>query len=390
MANNLGFYNPQFYANEALIWLRKRLGMLGSVYRGYDEERRTFGQGDTINIRRPSKFEVRDAPSTSQDINPDSLKLNLDFHKEVKIALTDKELAFTGERIINEHIQPAAYAIGDFVDTVLAQLYQDIPWHVGFSKGSPPSSFVSVMTDARQRLFDNEVPLSDRRMVHGLVDGYLENKFLQEQAFSQAQGAGDRGVASQETGMLGPKFGINWFASQNAQQHTAGSITASAPKLDGGGSAVAQGTSEITIDDTTLTGTVKKGDTLVIDGGTQRYAITADATAAGNAVTVQITPPLVQEYADEAAVTFDQVDHTANLVFHRNAFAVAFGALPAELIRRIAGAQVFVAQDQESGLSVRSRLYYDGDNSTVKVALDVLFGVKTLDPNLATRIRAAA
>ena len=77
-------------------------------------------------------------------------------------------------------------------------------------------------------------------------------------------------------------------------------------------------------------------------------------------------------------------------MFHRNAFAVAFGALPAELIRRIAGAQVFVAQDQESGLSVRSRLYYDGDNSTVKVALDVLFGVKTLDPNLATRIRAAA
>jgi hypothetical protein len=38
-----------------------------------------------------------------------------------------------------------------------------------------------------------------------------------------------------------------------------------------------------------------------------------------------------------------------------------------------------------TGLSVRARRFYDGNNSKLFMALDVLYGVKTLDPNLAVR-----
>ena len=55
--------------------------------------------------------------------------------------------------------------------------------------------------------------------------------------------------------------------------------------------------------------------------------------------------------------------------------------LPDEL-----GAKVATVSDPVTGLSVRSRIYYVGDSSEVHVALDVLYGVKTLDNNMAVRL----
>jgi hypothetical protein len=109
MANTLSIYDPIFYANEALIWLTKALGLAGRVHRGYDADPQQ--KGSTINIRRPSTFTAQDAPSTAQDISASMVPITLNKWKEVKFKLTDKELTFTKEKIISEHIQPAAYAI---------------------------------------------------------------------------------------------------------------------------------------------------------------------------------------------------------------------------------------------------------------------------------------
>src|SRR3989304_5787547 len=113
MANTLGAYNPIFYASEALIHLRKALGMAGRVHRGYDRERSSFMKGDTARIRKPSTFTAQDAPSTAQDLVTDTVDIVLSYWREVKWALTDKERAFTQDDIIREHIAPSAYALGD-------------------------------------------------------------------------------------------------------------------------------------------------------------------------------------------------------------------------------------------------------------------------------------
>jgi len=78
-------------------------------------------------------------------------------------------------------------------------------------------------------------------------------------------------------------------------------------------------------------------------------------------------------------------DHTANTAFHKNAFALAMAPL-SELGGEL-GARIATITDPVSSLALRSRLYYVGDSSEVHVALDVLYGVKTLDPNLACRGR---
>ena len=44
-------------------------------------------------------------------------------------------------------------------------------------------------------------------------------------------------------------------------------------------------------------------------------------------------------------------------------------------------------QDPVTGLAMRSRIYYVGNDSAVHVALDVLYGWKVLNPRMATRLR---
>ncbi|MBY0430328.1 MAG: hypothetical protein K2Q10_03950, partial [Rhodospirillales bacterium] len=147
----------------------------------------------------------------------------------------------------------------------------------------------------------------------------------------------------------------------------------------------AKGAAQVSLDAGALTGSLKKGDTFVITGNSQRYAVTADATASGNAVTVAITPALVQNHADNTAVTVNLATHAATLAFHRNAFALAMAPL-SEAASQL-GAKVTTITEGGTGLTLRSRMFYDGNSSKVYVALDALWGVKTLDPNLAVRGR---
>lgn len=387
MANTLGYYNPVFYANEALIWLHKALGMAGRVHMGYDEEHRVFNRGDTINIRRPSSFTVQDAPSTAQDITPDSIQMTLNKWKEVKFKLTDKELSFTGDRIIQEHIMPAAYQLANQIDQDLAALYKDVPW----TKALVGSTYaVADITGAYQTLFDNEVPMTPGAL-HAMISGQAQNELTQLSAFAQWQGSANTGVQTQLSGTLGQRYGFEFFANQNVPTHVSGAIADAVGTLDA--ATVAKGLTSITVNAVTNSSAWKAGDTFVIAGHTQRYAITANVSASGGGVVVlAITPPLATLYVSGDVVTADVPSSAAttkqSLFFHKEAFALAFGRLPD--LRQFSGqlgAQVESLQDPVTGLSVRARVYYVGNSSEVHVALDVLYGVKTLDGNLALRVR---
>lgn len=224
MPNTLGFYNPPLFANELLIWLQKALGMSSRIHMGFDAERRTFNHGDVINIRRPGTFTATDAPSngsggTIQDITPDSVQIQLTKHKEVRIAVDDKQLAYTGNALIDTHIAPTAYALADIIDQDLCALYADIPWFID------TAGTIADFTNAWQRLFDNLAPSGDWHM---MLNGALTNTYLQQQAFSQWQGAGPTGVDTQLRGSLGTKFGFETFSNQNVKTQTTtaiGSIT---------------------------------------------------------------------------------------------------------------------------------------------------------------------
>lgn len=382
MPNTLGLYNPTFYAQEALIQLEKALGLAGRIHRGYDAERRAFNKGDTISINRPGTFTAQNAPSSAQDLLPQSVNIVLSRWKEVKFTLTDKELAYTTEKIIDDHIRPAAVAIADEIDQFLAAFYKSMPWF--YDLNATPGSVVTDVTGPHRILFDNKVPM-DETMLHMMVNGAFQAGLIGNSAFGQWQGAGPEGVATQMRGAMGRRFGINFFANQNVQAHVKGTCDDTALKVGAAGGLLGAVTLDLLAVDGTVTGTLVAGDTFVIAGNTQRYAVTALATAAANAFTaVAITPPLVQAHAANDAVTVRLDNHNANMLFHRNFAAIAMA--PLSDMANALGAKVTTITDPITGLSIRSRVFYDGNNSKVYVALDVLYGGSVLDPNLGVRV----
>ena len=51
------------------------------------------------------------------------------------------------------------------------------------------------------------------------------------------------------------------------------------------------------------------------------------------------------------------------------------------------GARIETVVDEESGLAIRARMFYVGDQSKVYVALDILYGMRVLNPNMAVVLR---
>ncbi len=136
------------------------------------------------------------------------MSITLDTWKEVKFGLTDKELSFTKEKIITDHITPAAYALADAIDLSLVGLYKKIPWKEAISS----TPVVTDITGVRRALFNNKVPMND---LHFMVDGDVEAGLLALSAFSTADGAGQAGVDTQLRGNLGTRYGFEFFANQN-------------------------------------------------------------------------------------------------------------------------------------------------------------------------------
>lgn len=373
MPNELSVYDPLFYASEAIIQLEKNLGMAGRVHRGYDKSPQQ--KGSVISISRPSTFTALPAPQSAQDINAGEVQISLDQWYEVKFKLSDKELTYTTEKIISDHIRPAAYAIADEIDRQLVVLYKDVPW--SNTNGNPVA--VADFTANRRILNQNAAPTDMR---HLMLSPTQEEEALNLSAFSQHQGAGQEGVDTQMRGSLGMKYGFEVFMNQNVQSHTTGVSADATGALTAAGT---KGDTAISFDSVTSGGTFKKGDSFVIAGNSQRYVFTADFTATGGAATdAPIFPALVQDYDNLAVVTITLLAGEQGIGFHRNAFALAMA--PLTEIGGNLGARIATVTDPVTGLSLRSRLFYDGDTSSVFVSIDALWGVKTLDPNLACRL----
>lgn len=387
MANTLGVYNPIFYANQALIWLSKSLGLASRVYMGYDEERRTFNKGDTINIRRPATFTAQNAPSSAQDLGTETVSMTLDQWKEVKFSLTDKELAYSGDRIITDHIAPAAYALADNIDQALCALHYKIP---EFTTTGSAATTAKILT-TRKNLFELKCPLADAANMHYMLGGVEEASILADTVFgvARADGAGAAGAETQLSGHIGRRFGFEFFANQN-RPLTAGAytnVTDTAGALVG---AHTKGATSLSIDGLATAEAYEKGWKIAI--GSYIYATTADVTTSGGAGTFTISPPLQADAADNAVVTFStafdaMAQQNVNIAFHKNAFGLAMARLPdySEMFGNDLGVRMASVQDPVTGLAVRARIFAVPDSSKVQVALDTLYGVQILDPYLACR-----
>lgn len=388
MANDITAYNPTIYAQKALINFEKALGMGRLIYTDLDLERRAAGVGQTVQYRKPMPMEVTaGGTSTAQDLEPTYGSISLDYHRQVRFGLTDKEGAFTGDQIIEDHIRNGIYAIANELDENLIALGKSVPW----SYDGAATATYNDMLGTRKVLIDNGGSVIKNETVYFAIDTDVEKAFLGLDDWKRIDAYDGRDGLIK--GMLNERAGVMPFLSQNLYSHTSGTVVSAGVDNVGALSAAAsKGDTIIAIDGLSLAETIVIGDSFNIAGHSQRYVATANTTLSTGAGNVSFSPPLVTDYLEDDVVTFEADSETvhagsyySNLMFHRNAFAIVYASLP-ETGNGI-GANMATVQDPRTGISIRSRIAYDDASASVKLTLDILYGIKCIDPNLAVIYR---
>jgi hypothetical protein len=389
-------------AAEALMILDNNLVMANQVHRAEDEFSKSvngYRVGDTVNLRRPADFEVREGATASiQDVVEGKVPLVVDTQAGVDFQFTSKDMTLNIKDLSTRVIKPAMVQLANFVDGKLLDLYKKVPNWVG-TAGSTINSY-SDFALGPQRLDEFAVPMSDRSAVLAPADhwGLLGSQtalYINE----AAKGA-------YREGSLGKIGGVDTYMAQGVKSHTTGADVAGTVGAAITTSTLSYNDVKDTMEQTITTSSVNlnPGDVFTIADVYACNPVTKAAYSfekqfvcvsyASNSLV--FSPAIIwtgafQNVAVTAGVTdlnskaITAVGNAAtsyrqSMVFHKNAFALA--AVPME---KPAGA-VDVARKTYKGLSCRVIPYYDGVNDVSNYRLDILFGVKAIDPRLAVRV----
>jgi hypothetical protein len=388
---------PTIIAKEALMQLINSLAMSRHVYTAYKNEFVKVGQ--TITVRKPNKFRATKAQARSNtNIAEPSTSITMSTQAHVSWAFSSVDLTTTIEDYSKRYISPAANALANQVDADLCGLYKDIYNYAG-TPGITPATF-KVLGDA-QTILDNEAAPSEGRVGilnpaanWSLADG-LKGTF-----------AGKIATDIITKGYLGTISNLSLYMDQNVARHTTGAFTAGATPLMNG--ATVTGATTFVTNGWSGANTVIAGDIFTVadvhqvnpmsgasTGNLHNWVVRTSASDVGADLTIAVAPTLTYGATDPysnvdavplttAALTFVGTESTAypqNLIFHPNAFALV--TVPIEMPSNVWGAR---ETDSDAGMSIRVVKQYDIDADEEIIRLDILYGVKTLYPELAVRL----
>lgn len=374
------FVTADLIAERALPLLAERTAMLPLVYRG--EWDGTFAKaGDTIQIRKPVRATAIDTSgdisSAISDTEENSVSVQLDQQYGVARSLTSKEMTMNIDDFERIVIRPAVNAIAENVNAAILGLYQDIPYYTGTSGTTPDA--LSDLANVGKVLNNNDAPQMDRALV---MDFDALAAYQALDSIVEVDKSGTNAALRQ--GLLGQVYGMTLAADGQVKTHTAGAYSALTDVTITAGAAGAT-TIELTSAAGASTAALNKGDIFTLDG--KQYVVTANTApaVAGVIASVPIYPALPVAFGalGDDEVTFADVTagaHVANLGFHRDAFALAMAPLEAPM----GGANA--ATVNFKGLSIRVVMDYAFNTDKNQIRFDVLYGTKTLFPELAVRL----
>ncbi len=354
-------------ARQALPRLIENLVFPNLVHKDFSD---TFQKkGDEIQIRKPVILEAKEFDATSgveaQTIDDSqTVTIKLDKIATVDVDISAMEGVFNIDDLNRQFIEPAAVALAQKINSDGLELYKDIPYVSG-TAGTTPST-LAALADVRKVLNENKAPVVSRRAVW---DTEADAKFTTIEAIVNAEKSGS--TQALREGSIGRIFGLENYMSQAVKAHTAGTLSAAVkPKAN-----TSKGKTELTLAATAVTGSLKKGDILTILGDT--YAVTADATADSNEITVSIYPALKKDVTTATAVAITG-NHTANLAFCPMAFAFVTRPLVMP-----SGVESYTTS--YNGITLRVTKGYDMKYKKEMLSMDVLYAYKTIYPELAVR-----
>lgn len=418
MGSTHALLTPSIIAKEALMLLKNNLVFGAKVHRKYKEEFKKVGE--SITIRKPVKFKVTKARTrATSTITEKSITLTVATQAHVSWGFSTVDLTLTIEQYAERYLNNAVAAIANTIDEDLAALYKDVFNTVWESTGYvDPHSFI-VLGKCAQKLDEESVPPEDRCLVLNPAANWSMANALRTVYVT------DIAKTAIRKGYLATIAGMEIFMDQNIQSHqagewgtTSGGDGTGVEVATGVASAGATGTSAIALADFDIVSTkvLVVGDVFTIanvyavnnmsgasTGQLRQFVVTAEASCGSTGtttevpITVSIDPPMIDtgpyktiDTMPAGGAAVDVVGQVIkqtpqNLAFHKNAFALV--VVPLEIPD---GASFSArATDKDTGLSVRVLKWYDGDADVEYIRLDVLYGVKTLYPELACRLMGA-
>lgn len=395
MANSL--LTPTAVTRKALQVLHQKLTFVGSINRDYDSSFAKTGAkiGDSLKVRLPNQYTVRTGATLSaQDTTETSTTLQVATQKGVDLNFTSADLTLSLDDFSQRILEPAMAVLAANIEADALSMYRDIYQIVD---GDASAVAFSHFLTGRRYLNESLTPMDNNRAAllspeHSakIVDA-LKGLFHDDKEVSRQY----------REGVMGRTAGFNFSETSHLNTHTTGTAAkATTYTVNGAG----QTGSSITIQ--TGTTTFKKGDIVTFAGCNQvhpetkadmgrlqQFVVTADYAGGGG--NLQISPAIVTSGATQnvtgsptntGAVTKVGAGAsellTNSLVYHKDAFTFA----TADLV--MPQGVDFAAREVYDGISMRVVRQYDISNDKFPCRLDVLYGYKTIRPQLACRVHA--
>jgi len=384
---------------EALRVLHQKLNFVGSINREYDSSYAKDGAkiGDTLRIRLPNQYVTRTGPTLStQDTNESSVELKVATQRGVDLNFQSTELTLSLDDFSSRILDPAMSQLAASIEADAMTMYQDVSQSIW--NGGSALTFNHVL-DGRQLLQDALAPLNDRSANLNSRD---QANFIKD---TKSLFQDSSTVAKQyREGFVGRTAGFDVMENTMWGRHTRGAASAAytTSTLVAALPISATPVSAITV--ATGTGAMNKGDvftignvfavhpeTKVSTGVQQQFVVTA--AYAGGAGSVSFSPAIVLAGGAQnvvipttsatAAIAFAGTASTAvgtSLLYQKDAFTFATADLLMPKGVDMAAREVF------DGISMRIVRQYDINNDRFPCRLDVLYGYKTIRPQLAARL----
>ncbi len=409
---------PDMILRRQLMVLENNLVAAKFVNREYSDQFAQSGAkiGASVRIRIPPRTVVTKAVAfVAQDQVEEYTTLTVDKQHHVGMSFTQQELTLSIDDFSSRFIEPAMASLANDIDqTVLAEY-----WNFYNSVGTPgttPGSSGGAPTTAAAALFtygsamakmDFEAVSRDSQrsmivdpMANVMLTSALSGLFHSSTEVEEQYRSGNMGLA------IGAKFSMD----QNVAVHTVGPLGGT-PLCDGVG--VEAATTLATKGWTTGNASrLLHGDVFTIanvyavnpqtrttTGQLRQFVVTADFSSGTPAAdlkgTISISPALISTGArqtitalpaDNAALTIVGAAATPtpqNLLLHKDAITLACVDLENPNGYGAWGGRV---SSRKLGISMTMARQYDIDTTAFKTRVDVLFGVKTVRPQLGVRV----
>ena len=391
MANSI--LTPTAVTRKTQQVLHGKLNLAKNVNRQYDDQYKTTGakDGSDIKIRLPNKYTVRSGKAlNAQDTSETSVTLTRATQVGVDMNFSSAELTMQLDDFTSRIIEPASAVLASNIENAIAARYVDVANLVG-TAGTTPATMLTIL-QAGARLDDELVPRDGKRVVAlsplamaTVVDAY-KGLFQNDSKISNQYDSGM--ITDMATGF---KWGM--CPVINPQVNSAGVVTSI---LSNGAT---QTGSAITVDTTTTAysaGTVVtfagvyavNDETKVAYSHLRQFVVTSATTTV-----LTISPSIVitgatqncsASVADNSAVVVvgsASGSYPQHLAFHKDWLTLS--TIDLEDVSKMGA---WGAREVYDGISIRLARQYDINNDNIPCRLDVLYGVKTIRPELCVRI----